>query len=53
MNTFAKLIPARPGITLLQALAESTEFRSVYESDERYHKIVDTAIKMEGSVRQL
>lgn len=53
MNTFAKLIPARPGISLLQALEESTEFKTAYDTDEKYKKIVDTALKMEGSVRQL
>ena len=53
MNLFAKLIPARPGITLSEALIESTELKNAYESDEKYKKIVDTALKMEGSVRQL
>lgn len=53
MNTFAKMIPGRPGITLTQALAESTELRTAYESDERNKKIIDTALKMEGTVRQL
>ena len=53
MNTFVKLIPSRPGITLSQALIESTEFKSAYESDEKYRKIIDTAMKMEGTVRQL
>ena len=47
MNTFAKLIPARPGITLKQALEESTEFKAAYDADEKYRKIVDTALKME------
>lgn len=53
MNIFAKLIPARPGITLTQALEESVEFKAAYESDERNKKIIDTALKMEWSVRQL
>lgn len=53
MNIFAKLIPARPGITLSEALEEAVEFKAAYESDEKYRKIVDTALKMEGSVRQL
>jgi DNA polymerase III subunit alpha len=53
MNIFAKLIPARPGITLSQALEESTEFKAAYESDEKNKKIIDTALKMEWSVRQL
>jgi DNA polymerase III subunit alpha len=53
MNIFAKLIPARPGITLSQALEESTEFKSAYDTDDKYKKIIDTALKMEWSVRQL
>ncbi len=53
MNIFAKLIPARPGITLSQALEEAVEFKSAYDTNEKYKKIVDTALKMEGSVRQL
>lgn len=53
MNEFAKLIPSRPGTTLTQALEEATEFKNAYESDEKYKKIVDTALKMEWSVRQL
>ena len=53
MNIFAKLIPARPGITLSQALEEAVEFKEAYDTDEKYKKIVDTALKMEGSVRQL
>jgi DNA polymerase III subunit alpha len=53
MNIFAKLIPARPGITLSQALEESVEFKAAYESDEKHKKIIDVALKMEWSVRQL
>ena len=47
MNTFAKLIPSRPGITLSEALLESTEFKEAYESEEKYEKIVNAALKME------
>jgi DNA polymerase III alpha subunit len=47
MNEFAKLIPGRPGTTLSQALEEAVEFKNAYESDEKYKKIVDTALKME------
>jgi DNA polymerase III subunit alpha len=53
MNEFAKLIPGRPGTTLSQALEEAIEFKNAYEGDEKYRKIVDTALKMEWSVRQL
>ena len=53
MNNFAKLIPSRPGIELKQALEESTEFRETYENEEKYTKVVDAALKLEWSVRQL
>lgn len=53
MNEFAKLIPARPGITLSQALEESTEFKTAYDTEEKYKKVVDAALKMEWAVRQL
>ncbi len=53
MNEFAKLIPSRPGITLKEALEESTEFREAYEAEEKYEKVINAALKIEGSVRQL
>lgn len=53
MNIFAKLIPARPGITLEQALQESAEFRESHESGGKYAKVIDSAMKLEGTVRQL
>jgi DNA polymerase-3 subunit alpha len=53
MNIFAKMIPSRPGITLQEALDESVEFKTAYDAEEKNKRIVDTALKMEGSVRQL
>ena len=53
MNIFAKLIPARPGITLKQALEESSEFKKVYDEGGIYTKVIDAAIRLEGTVRQL
>lgn len=53
MNEFAKLIPGKPGITLKEALEESTEFRKAYEEDEKYTKVINSALRLEGSVRQL
>ena len=53
MNIFAKLIPARPGITLKQALEESTEFKKVYDEGGVYTKVIDAAIRLEWTVRQL
>ena len=53
MNIFAKMIPARPGITLRQALEESNEFKKVYEEGGVYAKVIDAAIRLEWTVRQL
>jgi DNA polymerase III subunit alpha len=53
MNDLAKLIPARPWIKIKDALEESTEFKNIYNSNEKYKKIIDNAIKLEWSVRQL
>ena len=47
MNIFAKMIPARPGITLTQALEESNEFKKVYEEGGVYTKVIDAAIRLE------
>lgn len=54
MNAFAKLIPSRPGITLKQALEESPEFRKYFEDTSSvYKKVIDSAMRLEGTVRQL
>jgi DNA polymerase-3 subunit alpha len=47
MNEFAKLIPARPGITLEQALEESPDFKKAHEENGRYTKIIDSAMRLE------
>ncbi len=54
MNEFAKLIPWKPWITLEQALEESTEFKQAYEdTTKHYHEVVNSALRLEWSVRQL
>lgn len=54
MNTFAKRIPAKPGITLKAALEESAEFRQAYEdTNGPYRKVIESAMRLEGTVRQL
>jgi len=53
MNDFAKLIPGRPGITLKEALEESNELKKLYETDQKYTKVIDAALKLEWTVRQL
>lgn len=54
MNIFAKLIPAKPGITLKEALEESPEFKQAHEdTNGQYHKVIESAMRLEGTVRQL
>ncbi|MBP9779921.1 DNA polymerase III subunit alpha, partial [Candidatus Gracilibacteria bacterium] len=53
MNDFAKLIPSRPGITIKEALEESIELKRVYDEDPKFTKVIDSAMKLEGTVRQL
>jgi DNA polymerase-3 subunit alpha len=53
VDRVAKLIPAIPGkpMTIESALKESEEFRQLYQSAEFYRELIDTASKMEGTVR--
>ncbi len=53
MNKLAALIPSRPGTKLADALQESVEFKQAYNTNDHYHKVIDQALKLEGSVRQL
>lgn len=47
MNKFAQLIPGKPGTKIKDALEESVEFKKAYDTDERYHKIIDNALRLE------
>ena len=51
VDRIARLVPNRLNITLDMALAESQEFQEVYEADESIKKLVDTAHRLEGTVR--
>jgi len=53
VDKVAKCIPAIPGkpITIQKALEESDELRSIYQSAPFYKELIDTASKMEGTVR--
>ncbi|MBI3332042.1 DNA polymerase III subunit alpha [Candidatus Peregrinibacteria bacterium] len=52
MNNLAKLIPDRPGTKLKDAIAMD-ELKSVYDQNETYRKIIDTALKLEGKARHV
>lgn len=52
-DKIAKLIPTDADITLEKAIKTSSEFREVYEKGtEIEKKIIDNAIKLEGTIRQ-
>ncbi len=53
VDKVAKLIPAIPGkpVTINEVLKESAELQEVYKSAEYYRDLIDTASKMEGTVR--
>lgn len=53
VDKIAKLVPQIPGkpVSLSQALEEVPDFKAAYEADEKVRKLVDTAIHMEGVVR--
>ena len=50
-DVVAKLVPAGPHVTLKSALEESPKFRELYNGDERVHKLVDIAMRLEGMPR--
>ena len=53
VDKVAKLIPAIPGkpVTIKETLEESEEMQQVYNSAGFYKDLIDTASKMEGTVR--
>lgn len=53
VDKIAKLIPNIPGkpISLEQALLEVPDFKAAYDADPKVKTLVDTAIHMEGTVR--
>ena len=53
MNELAKLIPEKPWTKLKQALEESIEFKTAYDTNEKYKEIIDNALKIEWNVRQI
>ena len=47
----SKLIPRDLGMTIPKALEVSKELRELYESDSAVHRLIDTAMKLEGTPR--
>jgi len=53
MNNLAKLIPERPGTKLKEALESENELKEAYDTNPLYKKIIDIALKLEGTVRHI
>jgi DNA polymerase-3 subunit alpha len=51
VNALSKLIPEDPTMTLEKALEIDQELKNCYETDEEAKRIIDLALKLEGSVR--
>ena len=52
VDKIAKLIPEAPGTTLEAALNSVEELKTAYDTDETTRRILDTAMTLEGMVRQ-
>ena len=48
MDKVAKMIPFGPKVTIQSALKENIEFKTLYESDQQMHELIDMAQKLEG-----
>lgn len=51
VNEIAKLVPEDLNITLEKALEKDLDLRTLYETDEDAHRIIDLGKKLEGSIR--
>jgi DNA polymerase-3 subunit alpha len=53
VDKIAKLIPNEPHITLAEALIRVPELTELYKTEGIKHKLIDTAMKLEGLVRHV
>ena len=51
VDSISKMVPTELGITLDKALKMNPELRETYETDERVHKLIDMARRLEGLPR--
>jgi DNA polymerase-3 subunit alpha len=51
VNHLTKMIPERLGVTLDEALAESTDLRGLYDTDPPVRELIDIARRLEGTNR--
>jgi DNA polymerase-3 subunit alpha len=53
VDRIAKMVPLTLNIKLADALKESPALRQAYESEPQVHELIDTALKLEGMVRNV
>jgi DNA polymerase III subunit alpha len=53
MNMFSKMIPARPGITIADAIKENNDLQKVIQESPIHAKLISNAQKLEWTIRQL
>lgn len=53
MNAFSKMIPARPGITIADAIKENNDLQKIIRDSPLHGKLITNAQKLEWTVRQL
>ena len=51
INKLTSLIPKQLGITIQEALDQSTEFKAEYDNDTEIKRLLDIAMKLEGTNR--
>ncbi|MFC1668415.1 DNA polymerase III subunit alpha [Chlamydiota bacterium] len=51
VDKIAKLVPTEPKITIHDALAKEPRLTELYDTNEDIKKLIDTALKIEGMVR--
>ncbi len=51
VDKIAKMVPSGPGVTLKKTLEGSKEFKSLYESDQTVHTLIDHCLDLEGLSR--
>ncbi len=51
VDRIAKMVPTQLNITLDQAIADSPQLHEAYEKDAQIRELLDTALKLEGLVR--
>lgn len=51
IDSVAKMVPRELGITIDKALKSSSDFRSLYEGDEKIHFLIDMSRRLEGLPR--